>query len=917
MTRSLYVLDGHYQIYRAYHAPFARLTAPSGEPTKAIHAFCGMLFNLIRERKPDHLVMVMDTSDETVFRRDIDPQYKANREPPPEDFTPQLERIVAIVCAMNIPILTAPGFEADDLMATIAEHQASPDLDVFLVSKDKDLEQLITDHVYMYDVSKGGVIDGDYVREKKGYSPDQAIDVQTLMGDNTDNIPGIYGVGIKKAAALVNQFGSAQAVLDNADALTPKLKERVRAFTDQIDVTRKLVTLRRDVPMTFDLDATRFEGISADAVEPLFEELALNRLTDQLRTLANPDAEKPAARTPGTLFDDVPPDSADRQNSDTPPGEYHIIRSEKELSDFVDDLRGQDRFAFDTETTSLNPVDADLVGISIAWQAGHGYYIPVRGLGETLPHETVVAALKPIFEDPLVKKAGHNLKFDIGILHQAGIKTQGVWFDTLLASFVLQSDRPSHGLKALTLELFGYQMTPITELIGRGKNQITIDRVDVDRVGRYAAEDADFTWRLVEYFEPRLASSPMQSLFDSIEMPLVEVLATMERNGVAIDTDALARMSTSMAKRIDELRGEIHDAAGHPFNVDSTKQLAVVLFDEMGLEVVRKTKTGRSTDADTLTTLAAASDCVIPRLVLEYRELTKLKNTYIDTLPTMVSRRTGRIHASFHQTGAQTGRLSSSDPNLQNIPVRTEAGREIRRAFVAGEPGHVLLTADYSQIELRVLAHFSKDETLSEAFRQDQDIHAFVAAQVNSIPIDQVTKQQRSAAKAVNFGIVYGQTPFGLARGLGISQTEAKAFIDTYFLRYPGIRFFIDRCIEEVRARGYAETIAGRRRNVDGLRSRNRQQVALAERIAVNTVIQGSAADMIKKAMIDIDQAITSENRPLKMLIQVHDELVFETPEDAVAQEAEMIRKKMECAIPLDVPISVDINWAQNWLEGK
>ena len=576
-------------------------------------------------------------------------------------------------------------------------------------------------------------------------------------------------------------------------------------------------------------------------------------------------------------------------------------------------LRERDRYGYvrsahprriNVEFVSANPTGP----LSIA----HGRQAAV---GDVLPLASVVERLRPVFEDASIEKVGHNLKYDLVVVRQVGIEVAGVSFDTLLASFILDPTRRSHSLDSLVKELLGHEMIPISEFIGKGNKQISLDQLDTQRVGEYAAEDADFTWRLKELLEPQLAGSDTESLFRETEMHVVEVLAEMEHNGIALDVALLSELGTSLAQRLEELTAKIHEAAGRQFNIDSPKQLAEVLFDELGFEVVRKTKTGRSTDAETLETLAAGGDQVMPRLVLEYRELAKLKSTYVDKLPKMVCARTGRIHASFHLTGAVTGRLSSSDPNLQNIPIRTDAGRRIREAFVAGDPGSVLLAADYSQIELRLLAHFCQDPALVEAFQSGQDIHKTVAAQINGVAVDEVTSEQRSAAKAVNFGIIYGQSPFGLSRALGIPIGEARTFIDTYFMRYPGIRLFIDRCVDDARRTGYAQTILGRRRPIPELRSRNRGQVSFGERIAVNTVVQGSAADLIKRAMIDIHAEVKTNGHGAKMLIQVHDELVFEVPEKHVESAAEMIRRKMENPFKLTIPLVVDIAWGRNWAE--
>ena len=904
MPKSFYIIDGHYQIHRSYHAPFRQLNSPSGEPTRATHTFCQSLFNLIRTRRPDYLAMVLDVSDRTVFRCELYPEYKANREPPPEDLPLQADRIIQIVQAMGIPVYRKEGFEADDLLATIAHRLANEDVELYLVSRDKDLDQLISDRVFLFDPMKDQVLDRGKLMETKGYAPEQAVDIQTLSGDPTDNVPGVVGIGPKTAAKLVAKYGSARAVLDHATELTPKQCENVLAFADQMPITRQLVTLRRDVPLDFALRDCRFTGVPVQAVRPIFEELGFNRLMDQLHGLgAAEEGLLPAVPT---------------ATSTTAGLQYHLVDNEESLQALATELEQQPSFAFDTETTGLNPVGSALVGLSFAWRAGEAWYVPVRAAsGDTIPLARVVEVLGPPLRNPGIRKCGQNMKYDLVVLRQAGLEVGGVDFDTMIASALLNPDRSSHGLDALALDLCGHRKIPTRELLGSGRNEITMDQVDTRRVCEYACEDADFTWRIKEILESQIESSTVRSLFRDTEMPLVEVLTDMECNGIALDTAILTEMSGTLAGRMTELARQIEDAAGHPFNIDSTKQLAEVLFDEQGLKPVRRTKTGRSTDAATLEALREQYDNPIPALVLEYRELAKLKGTYVDPLPGMIVPRTGRLHASFHQTGAITGRLSSSDPNLQNIPVRTEIGRRIRGAFVAGRPDHVLLTADYSQIELRVLAHFCQDQALLEAFRTGQDIHTFVAAQIQGVTVDQVTREQRGAAKAVNFGIIYGQTPFGLSKALGIPQAQAKAFIDMYFMRYPGIRLFIDGTIAEAQRQGYVQTLLGRRRPVPELGSRNPQQRALGERIAVNTVIQGSAADLIKRAMVDIHRELHSGGHPSRMLLQVHDELVFETPRDAVETEAEMIRTRMTGALPLDVPLTVDLNWGANWLESK
>lgn len=872
-----------------------------------------MLFGLLKERKPDYLAMVLDVDDRTVFRTKIDPNYKAHRDPSPEGLDVQAERIVSIVEALGIPIFRLSGYEADDLMATMAERVKGEDVHVFFVSKDKDLEQLLSERVSLFDAGKGEEITPETLPIVKGYTPAQAVEVQTLAGDSTDNIPGVAGVGVKTAAKLVQQYGSAQAVVEHADELTPKLGEKVKAFAAQLSITRQLVTLKRDVDFPFELEACRVKGLNVAAARPIFQELGFTRLREQLETFAEGGAGSggglagAGAGGEAMLFTAAPARH-----------KYRLVDTAAGFEEFLAKLSRQKAFAFDTETTGLTAAAADLCGMSFSWQEGEGYYLAVRGtMGPLLRPEEVVARLKPILEDAEIEKIGHHIKYDLQVMRGVGVRMKGVAFDTMIADFLLEPNRNSHGLDALARAYFDYEKIPTSDLLGKGKNQVTFAEVDTRRAAEYAGEDADFTWRLYGVLAPRMRGSHVERLFRETEMPLVEVLAEMEFRGIALDTGLLAKLGEEMHERLVELTRRIHAAAGRAFNVDSTKQLAEVLFDELKLGVVKKTKTGRSTDAETLETLAAQSDHPVPRLILEYRELAKLKNTYIDTLPTMVTRRTGRLHASFHQTGAVTGRLSSSDPNLQNIPIRTETGRRIREAFVAGSPEEALLVADYSQVELRLLAHFCQDAALLRAFREGQDIHRAVAAEVSGIPVEAVTAAQRSAAKAVNFGIIYGQTAFGLARGLGISQTEAKAFIERYFERYPGIRRFIDRCIQDAREKGYAETILGRRRMIAELHSRNPAQRNFAERIAVNTVVQGSAADLIKRAMIDIHRAVERGDFSARMLIQVHDELVFEVAKKDVEEAGRGIRNLMEHALPVTVPIVAEVGVGRTWAEAK
>lgn len=991
MAKTLYLIDGHAQIFRAYYAPFGNLTSPSGEPTRATHVFFQMILNLIRDRRPDYLAVALDVADETTFRRSLYPEYKAHRDPAPEDLGPQIRRIISILQAARIPMLRKPGFEADDLMATLAARFGEDGaMHVFLVSKDKDLDQVLGPNVSLYDPGKDEVVTAARLPELKGWRPDQAVEVQTLCGDSVDNVPGVAGIGPKTAAKLIARYGTARAVIENAGALTPRQRENVLAFAPHLELTRQLVTLRRDVPLDFDLPSCAVEGFDWDAAKPVFEELGFRRLTDQVAARAarseprerpasggdppapaRPAAARPAAvsnppptaaerlpaspgrprtRAPATdgtpgLFDAIadPPadferaspgeDEADGVSDEPAPmirdelaqalsrpvrGLYRLVNTREALASLRDALGAQREFAIDTETTDVNPVDADLVGLSVAWRPGEAYYVPVRAAaGEVLPLDDVRRELGGFLCDPGRRKVGQNIKYDMIVLAAAGMPIVGPLFDTMVASFVIDSTRRSHGLDWLAAAYFGHRMIPLTDLIGKGADQIRIDQAPLPHVCEYSCEDVDYTWRLKEVLEPQLARRGVDGLFHQLEMPLVAVLAQMESHGVRVDAQLLARLGQRMAARAAEIAERVQSLAGRRFNLDSTRQLSEVLFDHLKLRVVKRTRTTRSTDAETLEVLARETGHEIPALLLEYRELQKLRGTYVEALPRAASRRTGRIHTSYHQTGAVTGRLSSSEPNLQNIPIRTDLGREIRRAFVPRTPDEVLISADYSQIELRVLAHFCGDENLTRAFIEDMDIHAFVASQVNNVPLAQVSKEMRAQAKAVNFGIIYGQTAFGLARGTGMSQSAAQAFIDAYFRRYPRIRCFIDECVAGARRSGFVTTILGRRREISGLDSRNRGVRAQGERLAVNTVIQGSAADLIKTAMVRLHERIVAERLPLRMLLQVHDELVCEGPRAAAESLAETIRGVMSTALPLRVPIRVDAGWGDNWVDAK
>jgi DNA polymerase I len=925
MAETLYLIDGHSQIYRAYYAPFRDLTSPTGEPTRATYVFTQMLLKFIEDQKPTYLAMAVDGPRTELKRTKLYPDYKVTRKPMPDDLKPQEERIFQVVRTLGVPILRAEGYEADDIIATLADRYASDDLDVVVISRDKDLDQLVGEHVVLYDPMKGETLDAKTIEEKKGYPPEKAVEIQTLTGDSTDNIPGVPGVGPKTAVKLIGKYRSAAEVLAHADEQTPKLAENLRNAAEAVELSRRLVTLDRDVPLDAGLDDLRFDQPNFADLSPIFQELGFNKLMDRLRDLAPAEAVDEAAANGSALSvksatTDESDETRTEPSSETSADafDYRLVDTPEGLAEVAEALAGLDRFAVDTETTDVRPMWAKLVGISLSWESGRGVYLPVAGpLGATaLELDDVRNALAGPLADESVEKVGHHLKYDRIVLDGAGLRLAGPMFDTMIAAHVLDSSRMTYKLDALSLELLNHRCIPIAEIIGTGKKAVTMDAVPTDTVAVYAAEDADVALRLADALADRLADEHLRDLFDQLEMPLMPILAEMERKGIRVDPERLKAMEVEFDKQADKLRDRIVDLAGRPFNPDSPKQLAEILFDEMLLPVLKKTKTGPSTDMEVLERLAAEHDCELAERVLEYRKLTKLLGTYLKALAGCIHPRTKRVHTSFHQASVETGRLSSSDPNLQNIPIRSEQGRQIRSAFVADE-GCLLLSADYSQVELRMLAHFCRDETLLAAFAEDQDIHRTVAAEVFEKSIEDVTADERARAKTVNFGIIYGQTAFGLSRTLRIPRNEAESFIRRYRKRFPKIDEFLQQCIGQAKRIGYVETIFGRRRAIPEIGARNAQRRAAAERLAINSVVQGSAADLIKQAMLDVDRRIRTEDRPSRMLLQIHDELVFEVPEPSLDEEREMIVAEMTGAIELAVPLKVDTGSGKNWLEAK
>ncbi|HEX8322857.1 MAG TPA: DNA polymerase I [Tepidisphaeraceae bacterium] len=931
MRKSFYIVDGHAQIYRAFFAPFRDLTAPTGEPTKATFVFTQMLLNLIEQRKPDYLAMVIDSGDGTVFRKTIYPEYKANRPKAQPEFKPQEQRILRLVGDAGIPIFAKPGFEADDLIATMAKTLCDKGFDIYLVSKDKDLRQVLSDCTFMYDVQSNKTVDPKTLEAEKGYGPEQAVEIQSLMGDAIDNVPGIPGVGEKTAIDLIKQFGTADEVVRRASEIKkPKLRENVEKFGPaNVPVARSLVTLKTDVEFDFTVEQCAFKGLNTDALRAHLSELGFKGLLARLGPTASSAAPPPVAAKAAydpfgaNLFGEVSTVTDEAPTHETSAGlNYELVDTNEKFEAFLSELKRQKAFAVDTETDDLGAMKSDLVGLSFSWKEGTGHYVPVKGpAGCSVLHcGHVISALKNVLEDESIGKIGHNIKYDQLVLRNNGITLRGLKMDTMVAAFLIDSSRIQYGIDRLAVDLLHFQKIPTTDLIGKGKAQITMDQVELKKIAHYACEDADVTWRLYELLAPKLAETPiLQLLSDTVETPLVDVLAEMEFNGIGVDPAVLKEQSAVLATRIDAMRETIHQEAGGEFNIDSPKQLEKILFTDLQLPKGKKTKTGYSTDVQVLEKLALQAP--IARHILDYRSMVKLKNTYLDNLTAYVNEKTGRIHTSFNQTGAATGRLSSSDPNLQNIPIRTDEGRRIRLAFVPGDPKKdVLLTADYSQIELRLLAHFTQEPGLLSAFKNDEDIHKAVAAEVFGVSLDQVSREQRNSAKTINFGIIYGVTAFGLsARIEGLSVSAAKDVIDRYHVRFPGIQKFFTQCVEEAREKGYVETVLGRRRPIPDITSGVINIRNYAERAAINSVVQGSAADLIKVAMVNIYRKLKSENHPSKLLLQVHDELVFETPIGHEQSEAAFVKAEMNAALAdkLTVPLKVEVGWAKNWQEVK
>lgn len=881
----LYIIDGNSYIYRAFYA-IRGLSTSSGLPTNAVFGFANMLLKIIKEKSPELLAVAFDPKGPT--RRHIEfKDYKAQRPPMPKDLVPQVAYIHRLVSAFRIPVFMIEGQEADDVIATLAARARERGIEVTIVTGDKDIMQLVGTGITVYDTLKERVYGPKEVEERFGVHPEKMVEIMGLMGDASDNIPGVPGIGEKTAQALIKQYGSIEAVLAHAKEIAkPKLRQSLIEHAELARKSRELARLKTDLPIPIDFEVLKRREPDAAELMSIFRELEFTSLL-RLVTPA-PQAE----------------------------AEYHAVVSEGGLNELIEKLETAAELSIDTETTSLDPLRAELVGISLAIEPYRAWYIPVGhaypGAPMQLDRSTVLSRLKPVLENPGIRKIGQNLKYDLLVLKRNGIDMRGMAFDTMIASYVLNPGKPSHSLEALALEYLNHKVTTYEDVTGQGKNRKPFQEVEIESATHYSCEDADMVLRLKGELEPRLKEHGLEWLFYEIEMPLMEVLAEMERTGVKIDVKFLQVLSKRLEAEIKRSQKEIYEMAGTEFNINSPKQLAEVLFTKLGLSPTKRTKTGFSTNVDVLEELSHIHP--LPAEILNYRSLVKLKSTYIDALPAMINPETGRLHTSLNQTVTATGRLSSSEPNLQNIPIRTETGREIRRAFIA-EDGGSILSADYSQIELRILAHLSQDPGLIQTFESGEDVHTRTACEIFGLSPDEITPEMRRKAKAVNFGIIYGISAFGLAQNIGVSNTEAKRYIESYFNRYPKVREFIDRTIEDARTNGYVTTLFGRRRFIPELSSNAASVRSFGERTAVNTPIQGTAADMIKLAMIHIHNRLRQEGLSAKMILQVHDELVFEAPDSEIEILKPIVRDGMENVVSLSVPVKVDMGTGRNWDE--
>ncbi len=907
-SRKLVLVDGSSYLYRAFHA-LPPLTNSRGEPTGAVLGVLNMLQKLIKEENPELVAVVFDAPGKT-FRDELFEQYKANRPPMPDELRSQVQPLLDAVTALGLPLLRISGVEADDVIGTLARRAADAGLDVLISTGDKDMAQLVDGHVTLVNTMTGSVLDREGVKAKFDVYPEQIVDYLALVGDSSDNIPGVPKVGPKTAAKWLNEFGTVRSLLEHAEQVAGKVGESLRENLAQLELSQRLATI--NCALVLDKSPEELvRGVpDVPALRDLYTRLELRLL---LKQLGGEDAEQGPAEAPV-----VAPGSGAESTGARTEGRYATVLTEAEFEHWLKRLKAADLFAFDTETTSLNYMEAEIVGISFSIEPGEAAYVPLghdyAGAPAQLDRAATLAALKPILESDSIGKVGHHLKYDAHVLLNYGIALRGMRFDTMLESYVLNSTATRHDMDSVARKYLGLETIHYEDVTGKGAKQIAFSQVAIEQAAEYAAEDADVTLRLHRSLWPQLEAVPtLKDLYRTIEQPLVPILLAMEHTGVLVDQAMLRRQSRELSVSMQALQASAHAAAGGPFNIESPKQLQEILFGKLGIPVLRKTPTGQpSTAEDVLEELAEEHE--LPRIVLQYRSLSKLKSTYTDKLPEQVSSRTGRVHTSYHQAIAATGRLSSTDPNLQNIPIRTPEGRRIRQAFIA-PPGTVLMAADYSQIELRIMAHLSADAGLLQAFAEDRDVHQATAAEVFGSSLEAVTADQRRSAKAINFGLIYGMSAFGLAKQLGIGRSDAQKYVDLYFERYPGVKRYMDETRQRARDAGYVETVFGRRLYLPDIQSRNSALRQYAERSAINAPMQGTAADIIKLAMIDIASWLQGDASGARLIMQVHDELVLEVAEDRVDEVRTEVRRRMSGAAMLRVPLKVEVGVGKNWDE--
>lgn len=924
----LYLIDGSSYIFRAYHA-VRGLRTSKGLPTNAVYGFTSMIFGFLKQYKPKYLAIVFDSKGKT-FRDAIYPLYKANRGEAPDDLKIQIAKIFEIVDGLKIPQLQIDGYEADDVLGTIAKAMAEEGVNVVLITGDKDFCQLVSDKVTLFDTMKNRKIGIKEVSERFGVPPERVIDVFALSGDSVDNIPGVRGIGDKTASELIKKFGSLEHLLENIDSLPARQRELIKANTENAIMSKKLVTIKTDVPLNVTLDELRYEGFNKERLQEIFNELEFRSLLKELGSSSTTESENSGVKSKRAVSYDTSSDSSsgdpaleEFQGAATAGqvsyDNYRMILSEKELDNVLERIQESGEVSIDLETTSQNPMIAKIVGVALSPAPHESYYIPVAhgaivaDSSKQLGAEYVLSKLKPVIEDGGIRKIGQNLKYEFIVLERYGVELRGISCDTMIAAHLLDTSRMGYSLDELAMAYLGHKTITYKDVTGTGKGKIGFEEVELEKAKTYSCEDADVAMILSKKLIPQLKELNLLDVFRDIDLKFIEVLARMEINGVRVDSSLLSAMSVEFERSLERIAQEIYNEVGIEFNLNSPIQLREVLFDKLKLPKKKLTKTGEaSTDVEVLSELAKFH--IVPEKVLEYRGVAKLKSTYVDALPKLINPETGRIHTSFNQVGTSTGRLSSSEPNLQNIPIKTPEGKRIREAFIP-EKGFVILSADYSQIELRLLAHFSEDKGLVEAFLAGSDIHSRTASEIFGVSEELISPEMRRLAKTINFGIIYGISPFGLAKQLGTSNKVAKAYIDEYFKRYKSVKVYLEKTIKKAQQLEYATTILGRRRPIPELRSRDRATRAFGERTATNTPFQGSAADIIKIAMIRIHEKLKAGEFRSRLILQVHDELVFEIHESELEELRKMIKEEMEGAWQLRVPLKVDIGVGKNWSE--